>query len=74
VEIPHKKPKGGHLSDEQKAENQALARERVVGEHAFAGLKRYGIAAQVYRNRKANFDDRSSFTAAGLWNFYLMAA
>jgi hypothetical protein len=74
VEIPHKKPKGGHLSDEQKAENQALARERVVGEHAFAGLKRYGIATQVYRNRKENFDDRSIFTAAGLWNFYLMAA
>jgi hypothetical protein len=74
VEIPHKKPKGGHLSDEQKAENQALARERVVGEHAFAGLKRYGIATQVYRNRKENFDDRSIFTAAGLWNFYLIAA
>jgi hypothetical protein len=74
VEIPHKKPKGGQLTDEQKAENQALARERVVGEHAFAGLKRYGIAAQVYRNRKENFDDRSIFTAAGLWNFYLMAA
>lgn len=74
IEIPHKKPKGGQLTDEQKAENQALARERVVGEHAFAGLKRYGIAAQVYRNRKENFDDRSIFTAAGLWNFYLMAA
>jgi hypothetical protein len=74
VEIPHKKPKGGHLSDEQKAENQALARERVVGEHAFAGLKRYGIATQVYRNRKETFDDRSIFTAAGLWNFYLIAA
>jgi hypothetical protein len=74
VEIPHKKPKGGQLTDEQKAENQALARERVVGEHAFAGLKRYGIAAQVYRNRKETFDDRSIFTAAGLWNFYLMAA
>jgi hypothetical protein len=74
VEIPHKKPKGGHLTDQQKADNQALARERVVGEHAFAGLKRYGIATQVYRNRKPNFDDRSIFTAAGLWNFYLMAA
>ena len=74
VEIPHKKPKGGQLTDEQKAENQALARERVVGEHAFAGLKCYGIAAQVYRNRKPNFDDHSIFTAAGLWNFYLMAA
>lgn len=74
VEIPHKKPKGGQLTDEQKTENQALARERVVGEHAFAGLKRYGIAAQVYRNRKPDFDDRSMVTATGLWNFYLMAA
>ncbi len=35
VEIPHKKPKGGELSDAQKEENRALARERVVCEHAF---------------------------------------
>ena len=74
VEIPHKKPKGGSLSDEQKEENRELASERVVCENAFAGLKRYGIAAQVYRNRIKDFDDRSMFTAAGLWNFYLMAA
>lgn len=74
VELPHKKPRGGELSDVQKAENQALASERVVCEHAFAGLKRYGIAHQVYRNRKDGFDDRSMFTAAGLWNFYLEAA
>ena len=74
VEIPYKKPKGGELTAEQKAENRALAQERVVVEHAFGGLKRYGIAAQVYRNRKENFDDRSMLTAAGLWNFYLMAA
>jgi len=74
VEIPHKKPKGGELTAEQKAENCVLAQERVVVEHAFGGLKRYGIAAQVYRNRKENFDDRSMLTAAGLWNFYLMAA
>ena len=74
VEILHKRPKGGELTAEQKAENRALAQERVVVEHAFSGLKRYGIAAQVYRNRKENFDDRSMLTAAGLWNFYLMAA
>jgi hypothetical protein len=74
VELPHKKPRGSELSDEQKAENQALASERVVCEHAFAGLKRYGIAHQVYRNRKDGFDDRSMFTAAGRWNFYLEAA
>ncbi|MEY3299692.1 MAG: hypothetical protein RLZZ597_2952 [Cyanobacteriota bacterium] len=74
VALPHKKPPGGQLSDEQKADNRALASERVVGEHSFAGLKRYGIAHQVYRNRMEDFDDRSMVTAAGLWNFYLEAA
>jgi hypothetical protein len=74
VELPHKKPPGGQLSDEQKADNRALARERVVCEHSFAGLKRYGIAHQVYRNRIEGFDDRSMVTAAGLWNFYMEAA
>ena len=74
VEIPHKKPKGGELTDEQKEENRDLASERVVCEHAFAGVKRYGIATDVYRNRIKDFDDHSMFTAAGLWNFYLMAA
>jgi hypothetical protein len=74
VELPHKKPRGGQLSDEQKADNRALASERVVCEHSFAGLKRYGIAHQVYRNRIEGFDDRSMVTAAGLWNFYLEAA
>lgn len=74
VALPHKKPHGGQLSDEQKADNRALASERVVCEHSFAGLKRYGIARQVYRNRIEGFDDRSMVTAAGLWNFYLEAA
>ena len=74
VEVPLKKPRGGQLSDDQKADNRALASERVVCEHSFAGLKRYGIAHQVYRNRIEGFDDRSMVTAAGLWNFYLEAA
>jgi hypothetical protein len=74
VELPLKKPRGGQLSDDQKADNRALASERVVCEHSFAGLKRYGIAHQVYRNRIEGFDDRSMVTAAALWNFYLEAA
>ncbi|MEM6353211.1 MAG: transposase family protein, partial [Cyanobacteria bacterium P01_D01_bin.14] len=74
VELPHKKPRGGQLSNEQKEENRALASERVVCEHSFAGVKRYAIAHQVYRNRTEGFDDRSMITAAGLWNFYLEAA
>ena len=51
VETPHKKPRGGELTAEQKEENRALAKERVVVEHSFAGLKRYRIASDVYRNR-----------------------
>ena len=74
VEVPLKKPRGGQRSDDQKADNRALASERGVCEHSFAGLKRYGMAHQVYRNRIEGFDDRSMVTAAGLWNFYLEAA
>ena len=74
VEIPHKKPKGGQLTEEQKEENRELGSERVICENAFAGVKRYNIAADVYRNRIKGFDDRSMLTSAGLWNFYLMAA
>ncbi len=74
IEIPHKKPKGGKLTDEQKAQNRELSGERVVVEHAFGGTKRYGAAADIYRNRKKDFDDRLMLTSAGLWNFYLQAA
>lgn len=74
VETTHKKPRGGELTEQQKEENRALAKKRIVVEHAFSGVKRYGIASDVYRNRIEDFDDRSMLTAAGLWNFYLMAA
>jgi hypothetical protein len=74
IHIPHKKPKGGELTQEQKAENRALSRSRVVCENAFAGVKRYGAVNAVYRNRIEDFDDHLMLTAAGLWNFYLMAA
>ena len=74
IEIPHKKPRGGELTAKQKEENRAFSGERIVVEHAFGGTKRYRAAADIYRNRKENFDDRLMLTAAGLWNFYLAAA
>jgi hypothetical protein len=74
VRIPHKKPRGGELTELQKQENKALSQSRVVCENAFAGVKRYGAVSAVYRNRIENFDDRLMLTATGLWNFYLMAA
>lgn len=74
IHLPHKKPKGKELSAVQKEENRELSRSRVLCENAFAGVKRYGAVSQVYRNRVEQFDDRLMVTAAGLWNFYLMAA
>lgn len=74
IHIPHRKPKGGELTTAQKADNRLLSQSRVVCENAFAGVKRYGAVSAVYRNRIKDFDDRLMLTAAGLWNFYLMAA
>jgi hypothetical protein len=74
IHLPHKKPKGGELSETQKQENRVLSQSRVVCENAFAGVKRYNAVSVVYRNRIEDFDDHLMLTAAGLWNFYLVAA
>lgn len=74
IHLPHKKPKGKELSDQQKQENKEFSRQRVVCEHAHAGIKRYNAVSAVYRNRVPDFDDRLMLTAAGLWNFYLEVA
>lgn len=74
IHLPHKKPRGKELSEAQKQENKAFSSQRVVCEHAHAGIKRYGAVAAIYRNRVPDFDDHLMLTAAGLWNFYLEAA
>lgn len=47
IHLPHKKPRGGELSDAQKQENRALSQSRVVCENAFAGVKRYNAVRVV---------------------------
>lgn len=74
VHLPHKKPKGKELSEQQKQENREFSRQRVACEHAHAGIKRYRSVTDVYRNRVPDFDDRLMLNAAGLWNLYLDAA
>jgi DDE superfamily endonuclease/Helix-turn-helix of DDE superfamily endonuclease len=74
IHLPHKKPKGKELTEQQKQENREFSRQRVKCEHAHAGLKRYGSVSAVYRNRVTDFDDRLMLVAAGLWNLYLDAA
>jgi hypothetical protein len=74
IRLPHKKPRGKELSEQQKQDNRALSAQRVKCEHAHAGIKRYNAVASIYRNRVTDFDDHLMLVAAGLWNFYLEAA
>jgi len=77
IRIPHKKPRKSEknpntsLSDEQKRENHALSKIRILVENAICGLKRYNILVHRFRNHKKNFDDDAVGIAAALWNFNL---
>lgn len=77
IHLPHKKPRKSKknpvttLSTEQKTENQALSKIRILVENAICGLKRYNILVHRFRNHKKAFDDDVIGIAAGLWNFNL---
>lgn len=69
--IPHKKPRKQDLTPEQKAENKVLASQRIVVEHAHAGLKRYRILSDRLRMHNLGLYDVVLGVCAGLWNFHL---
>ena len=50
MRTPHKKPKGGKLTDAQKAFNRSFSSTRVKVEHGIGRMKRFGIASQRFRN------------------------
>ena len=78
IHIPHKKPRKSKknpnpkLTDEQKEENKAVGKVRIVVENAIGGIKRYNILVHRFRNYKYGFDDLVIVLAAGLWNFLLL--
>jgi DDE superfamily endonuclease/Helix-turn-helix of DDE superfamily endonuclease len=49
VNVPHKKPKGGRLTEEQRAENRRLAAVRVHVEHGIRRIKGWRIVRDDYR-------------------------
>jgi len=49
VGVPHKKPRGGVLTDEQKASNQQFASGRVRVEHGIRRIKAFRILRDKYR-------------------------
>ncbi len=51
AEIPYKKPKGGHLTGEQKAFNRSLSEKRIKVENVIGEIKIFKIISDFYRNR-----------------------
>jgi len=69
-QTPHKRSKLHPLTEEQKAENRRLARERFVAEHIIRSLKVFRILSERYRNRRRRFGLRFNLIAA-LYNYEL---
>jgi hypothetical protein len=71
-ETPKKKPKGGDLTPEEKAENRRLSRERILIENINAKVKVFKVFANKYRNRRKRFGLRMSLVC-GIINSELIA-
>jgi len=65
VQVPHKKPRGGQLTAEQRAENRRLAAVRVHVEHGIRRIKGWRILRDDYRIALGLFPLIAS-TVAGL--------
>jgi hypothetical protein len=68
---PLKKPRGGELTDEQKAANQAHAARRVRMEHAISGVKRLRIVKDRIRLHRGGVRDLVMEVACALHNLRL---
>ena len=68
VLIPHKKPKNGELTKQQKQENTDLSRIRVPVEHVMVGVKRLNIVKEKIRLQTKDMRDRVMLIACGLHN------
>ena len=71
--VPKKKPKNGFLTPEEKEDNALISSIRIKAEHAIGGVKRLGVATNIFRGRFGS-DDRFIFVSAALWNFHLQYA
>lgn len=71
--IPHKKPRKGKLTSEQKQQNKEHDRLRVRVENVIRHLKIFRILSSRYRNRRKRFSLRVNLIA-GLYNYELKFA
>ncbi len=77
LHLPYKKPRKSktnpdpRLTDFQKQANKQKSQVRIVVEHAIAGMKRYKILCEKFRNKSEQFADAVIEVCAGLWNYKL---
>ena len=71
IEMPQKKPKGGELTDDQKAANQAKSRRRIYIEHVNSSVKRIRILKDVCRLTVSGIRDMVVEIGCALHNFRL---
>ena len=62
------------LTQAECANNRVISSLRMVAEHAFAGVKRYRVVAEILRQKLGRFDDDIMVVCAGLWNWHLRYA
>jgi hypothetical protein len=55
-EIPKKKPKNGDLTKEEKEQNKALSKVRVIVENILGDIKVFRIMSDRYRNKRIRFN------------------
>ena len=67
-ETPKKKPKGGELTDEERAQNRRISRERMPVENVAAKVKVFKILANRYRNRRKRYTLRMALIC-GIINY-----
>jgi hypothetical protein len=67
--MPTKKPRGGNLTPEQKAENQQIARRRVRIEHVNSSIKRCRIVKDTIRLFREGARDMVAEICCALHNF-----
>ncbi len=71
--IPHKKPRNGQLTKQEKRQNKEQSRLRIRVENVIRHLKIFRILSSRYRNRRKRFSLRVNLIA-GLYNYELKFA
>ena len=71
IQIPKKNSKKRKLTFEEKENNKTISGIRVISEHTIGGIKRMRSITDIYRNRKANIDDKLMIVSAGIWNLFI---